>query len=148
VDLPDLVAGVLGRLRAQAERAGLLLETRIDPGLPHVPADRGRLEQVLVNLVHNAIKFTAPGGGVSVTARADGQHLTVSVSDTGVGISADDLPRVFERFYKADRARAGGGTGLGLAIARHIVEAHGGRIWAESVEGRGSTFSFSLPLAS
>jgi two-component system phosphate regulon sensor histidine kinase PhoR len=148
VDLPDLVAGVLDRLRAQAERAGLLLETRIDPGLPHVPADRGRLEQVLVNLVHNAIKFTAPGGRVSVTARADGQHLTVSVSDTGVGISADDLPRVFERFYKADRARAGGGTGLGLAIAKHIVEAHQGRIWAESVEGKGSTFSFRLPLAS
>jgi two-component system phosphate regulon sensor histidine kinase PhoR len=70
------------------------------------------------------------------------------VSDTGVGIPADDLPRVFERFYKADRARAGGGTGLGLAIARHVVEAHGGKIWAESVEGRGATFSFTLPLAS
>lgn len=148
VDLPDLLAGVLDRLRAQAERAGLRLETRIDPGLPCVTADRGRLEQVLVNLVHNAIKFTAPGGRVSVTASADSQHLTVSVSDTGVGISADDLPRVFERFYKADRARAGGGTGLGLAIARHIIEAHQGKIWVESVEGRGSTFSFSLPLLS
>jgi two-component system phosphate regulon sensor histidine kinase PhoR len=70
------------------------------------------------------------------------------VSDTGVGIPEDDLPRVFERFYKADRARAGGGTGLGLAIAKHVVEAHGGRIWVESVEGRGATFSFSMPLAS
>jgi two-component system phosphate regulon sensor histidine kinase PhoR len=147
VDLPDLVARVLDRLRAQAERAGLLLETRIAPGLPRVPADKSRLEQVLVNLVHNAVKFTAPGGRVSVTASSDADHITVSVADTGVGISADDLPRVFERFYKADRARAGGGTGLGLAIAKHIVEAHKGRIWVDSVEGRGSTFSFSLPLA-
>jgi two-component system phosphate regulon sensor histidine kinase PhoR len=148
VDLPDLVAGVLDRLRAQAERAGLRLEMRIDPGSPCVTADRARLEQVLVNLIHNAIKFTPPGGRVTIAARSDGQHLTVSVEDTGVGISTEDLPRVFERFYKADRARAGGGTGLGLAIARHIVEAHQGRIWVDSVEGKGSTFSFSLPLPS
>ena len=71
--------------------------------------------------------------------------MIFAVQDTGVGIAADDLPRIFERFYKADRARSGGGTGLGLAIARHLVEAHGGRIWAESVEGRGSTFYFSIP---
>jgi two-component system phosphate regulon sensor histidine kinase PhoR len=75
------------------------------------------------------------------------REATVSIHDTGVGISAEDLPRIFERFYKADRARSGGGTGLGLAISKHIVQAHGGRIWAESVEGRGSTFYFSLSLA-
>jgi two-component system, OmpR family, phosphate regulon sensor histidine kinase PhoR len=148
VDMSGLVTDVVERLRAQADRGGLVLQTHLSPTLPQIPADRDRLEQVLVNLVHNAIKFTAPGGRVSVTASADGQHLTVSVSDTGVGISPDDLPRVFERFYKADRARAGGGTGLGLAIARHIIEAHGGRIWVVSVEGKGSTFSFSLPLPS
>ncbi len=115
--------------------------------LPAVSADEARIEQVLVNLIHNAIKFTLPGGRINISAKADGDKLIVSVSDTGVGISEDDLPRVFERFYKADRARAGGGTGLGLAIAKHVVEAHGGRIRVESVEGRGATFSFTLPLA-
>jgi two-component system phosphate regulon sensor histidine kinase PhoR len=120
----------------------------IASGLPLVSADEARVEQVLVNLIHNAIKFTPPGGRIDVTAKVGGDMLVVSVSDTGVGISADDLPRVFERFYKADRARGGGGTGLGLAIAKHVVEAHGGQIWVESVEGRGATFSFSIPLAS
>lgn len=148
VEVSGAVARVTERLRAQADRAGLLLETQIEPGLPHIPADGDRLEQVLLNLMHNAIKFTPPGGKVSIMAKTDGQCLTISVADTGVGISPDDLPRVFERFYKADRARAGGGTGLGLAIAKHIVEAHQGRIWAESVEGKGSIFSFSLPLGS
>jgi len=95
---------------------------------------------VLTNLVHNAIKFTPAGGAVMVTAQAAADEVAISVRDTGVGIPADDLPRIFERFYKADRARSGGGTGLGLAIAKHIVQAHGGRIWAESREGRGSTF--------
>ena len=117
-------------------------------GLPSVFADGARMEQILVNLIHNAIKFTPPGGRITVSSGAETGKITVSVSDTGVGISEDDLPRVFERFYKADRARAGGGTGLGLAIAKHVVEAHGGRIWVESVEGRGATFSFSIPLTS
>ena len=136
------------RLRAQADRAGLRFETRVDPNLPQASADRDRVEQVLLNLLYNAIKFTPPGGQVSVNAKTQGDYLIVSVSDTGVGIPTDDLPRVFERFYKADRARAGGGTGLGLAIAKHIIEAHHGRIWVDSVEGKGSTFSFSLPLGS
>jgi two-component system phosphate regulon sensor histidine kinase PhoR len=81
-------------------------------------------------------------------AAEDGvEEVVISVQDSGVGIPADDLPRIFERFYKADRARSGGGTGLGLAIAKHIVQGHGGRIWAESIEGQGSTFSFTLPVA-
>lgn len=147
VDLAGVADRAASRLKAQADRAGVRLEIRVPGGLPGILADEGRIEQVLINLVHNAIKFTPAGGLVTVSARVEGNSLVTAVSDTGVGIPEDDLPRVFERFYKADKARAGGGTGLGLAIARHIVEAHGGRIWAESVEGRGATFSFSLPLA-
>jgi two-component system phosphate regulon sensor histidine kinase PhoR len=117
-----------------------------------VLADRPRIEQVMINLIHNAIKFTPAGGSIVVSAHAQGEglesYIVFAVRDTGVGIPADDLPRIFERFYKADRARSGGGTGLGLAIARHLVEAHGGRIWVESREGQGSSFYFSLPIFS
>jgi two-component system phosphate regulon sensor histidine kinase PhoR len=145
------IAGAIGhavdRLRAQADRAGLNFDFVIPPTLPEVMADEARVEQILVNIIHNAIKFTPSGGRISISAKARDNDILVSVSDTGVGIPADDLPRIFERFYKADKSRSGGGTGLGLAIAKHIVEAHGGRIWAESVEGRGSTFNFTLPLA-
>ncbi|MBN2100032.1 MAG: HAMP domain-containing protein [Dehalococcoidia bacterium] len=148
VNVAEVVASAVERLKAQSERAGLQIKVDIASGLPSVSADGSRIEQVLVNLIHNAIKFTPTGGRVTVSAKAEGDRLIVSVSDTGVGIPEDDLPRVFERFYKADRARAGGGTGLGLAIAKHVVEAHGGRIWVESVEGRGATFNFGLPLAS
>jgi two-component system phosphate regulon sensor histidine kinase PhoR len=118
----------------------------IPSDLPQVPADKDRLEQVMVNLIHNAIKFTPPGGSITISSQVEGNNLLTSITDTGVGVSTDDLPRIFERFYKADRARAGGGTGMGLAIAKHIVEAHDGRIWVESIEGKGSTFFFTLPL--
>jgi two-component system phosphate regulon sensor histidine kinase PhoR len=148
VKVADVAARAAERLKSQADRAGLQIKLDIASGLPSVSADEARIEQVLVNLIHNAIKFTPPGGRVNISAKAEGDKLIVSVSDTGVGISEDDLPRVFERFYKADRARGGGGTGLGLAIAKHVVEAHGGKIWVESVEGRGSTFSFTIPLVS
>ncbi len=134
------------RMKLQAERAGLALRLECPLGLPKVRADASRLEQVLVNLIHNAVKFTRPGGEVVLSAQIDGNFVRFAVRDTGVGIPEDDLARIFERFYKADRARSGGGTGLGLSIARHIVEAHGGRIWAESVEGRGSTFYFTVPV--
>jgi two-component system phosphate regulon sensor histidine kinase PhoR len=143
----DLLASAVERMRAQAERAGVGLRTECPSGLPEVRTDPPRLEQVLVNLIHNAVKFTRPGGEVVLSAQLAGEFVCFSVRDTGVGISADDLPRIFERFYKADRARSGGGTGLGLSICRHLVEAHGGRIWAESEEGRGSTFYFTLPLS-
>ncbi|HLE14487.1 MAG TPA: ATP-binding protein [Anaerolineales bacterium] len=143
----DLLQPPVERLRLQAERAGLQLEVDCPADLPFVLADPPRMEQVIVNLLHNAIKFTPPGGKVILTARQEGDTINFSVEDNGEGISLEDLPRIFERFYKADRARSGGGTGLGLAIARHLVEAHAGRIWAESVQGQGSTFTFSLPLA-
>jgi two-component system phosphate regulon sensor histidine kinase PhoR len=148
----DILTSALNRLRLQAERAGLSVRLDIPDGLPQVLADPPRIEQVLVNLLHNAIKFTAPGGEISISAHFQGSspeaQVIFQVRDNGVGIPQDDLPRIFERFYKADRARSGGGTGLGLAIAKHLVESHGGRIWVESTEGRGSSFYFSLPVFS
>lgn len=135
------------RMRTQAERAGLVLQVDCSADLPLISADLPRLEQVLVNLIHNAVKFTSPGGEVALSAATDGRFICFSVHDTGAGIPADDLPRIFERFYRVDRSRSGGGTGLGLSIARHLVEAHGGKIWAESREGDGSTFFFTIPHA-
>jgi two-component system phosphate regulon sensor histidine kinase PhoR len=133
------------RLEVQAERAGLEVIVDCPVDLPPVLADERRLEQVVVNLLHNAIKFTPSGGRISLRARQEMDHVFFEVTDTGAGILADDLSRIFERFFKADRARTTGGTGLGLAIARHLVEAHGGKIWAESVEGKGSSFFFTIP---
>lgn len=147
MDIGEVVMRVVERLEAQADRAGLSLALDVPSGLPKALADRESVEQVLVNLLHNAIKFTPSGGRINLAAKLEGDNILISVADTGVGIPADDLPRIFERFYKADKARAGGGTGLGLAIAKHIVEVHGGKIWAESIEGKGSTFTFTLPIA-
>ena len=134
------------RMRVQAERAGveLIIETAT---LPNVEGDATRLEQVLVNLIHNAVKFTRRGGLVTLSAVEEDDAVVFAVRDTGVGIPSDDLPRIFERFYRVDRSRAGSGTGLGLSIAKHIVEAHGGRIWVQSREGEGSVFFFSIPSA-
>jgi len=142
--LPDIVLPPADRLRPQAESAGLSLAVLLPPQVPMVLADVDRIQQVVANLVHNALKFTPSGGSVNVAAELAAQEVIISVKDTGVGIPAEDLPRIFERFYKADRARSGGGTGLGLAIAKHIIQGHSGRIWVESTEGRGSTFYFSL----
>ncbi|MEA3397142.1 MAG: ATP-binding protein [Chloroflexota bacterium] len=148
----DIVLPPVERLHLQAERAGLRLTVDLSPDLPLLLADAERMRQVFTNLIHNAIKFTPPEGQVTISAQPAGDEVVISVRDTGVGIPADDLPRIFERFYKADRARSGGGTGLGLAIAKHIVLAHGGRIWAESpaalrtdVAGKGAIFYVALP---
>ncbi len=140
----QIVLPPVEHLRPQAERAGLSLAVDVRSDLPKVRADAEAMRQVVTNLVHNAIKFTPPGGAITVSAGVVGREVVLSVRDTGVGIAAEDLPRIFERFYKADRARSGGGTGLGLAIAKHVVQAHGGRIWAESEPGKGSTFYFTL----
>ncbi len=134
------------RLRLQAERANLTMEMECPAELPQIRADAARLEQVFVNLIHNAIKFTPGGGRIELSARLNGEHVEFQVRDSGIGIPPEALPRIFERFYKSDRSRASGGTGLGLSIARHLVEAHGGRIWAESVEGQGSTFRLTIPV--
>lgn len=143
----EIVTPAAERLRLQAERAHLSLTVECPEDMPKVVADATRLQQVLVNLLHNAIKFTPQGGEVTVLVSREDLAVRFAVRDTGIGIAAEDLPRIFERFYKADRSRASSGTGLGLAIARHLVEAHGGRIWAESTVGKGSSFYFTIPIA-
>jgi two-component system phosphate regulon sensor histidine kinase PhoR len=143
----DLLSSAAERMRLQAERAGLSLQVECQEDLPRIRVDAARLEQVLVNLIHNAVKFSRPGGEIVLSAEPDDHGVCIAVRDTGVGIPADDLPRIFERFYKSDRSRSGGGTGLGLSIARHVIEAHQGKIWVESVEGQGSTFYFTCKSA-
>ncbi len=168
-DVREIIAETVTRVENLAELQGVLLRlawegtddaSAAEP-LPLAYADGPRIGQVLLNLIQNAIKFTPKGGTITVgveRSKDEPEMLTLWVRDTGVGISEEDLSRIFERFYKVDRARtrgmpelqsgAPGGTGLGLAIARHLVEGHGGRIWAESKPGRGSTFRFTLPIAS
>jgi two-component system phosphate regulon sensor histidine kinase PhoR len=143
----DIVNPAYERLRLQAERAGISLTIECPDDLPPVLADVVRVQQVVVNLLHNAIKFTSSGGQVAVRAEQKDRAIRFTVGDNGIGIVAEDLPRIFERFYKVDRSRATSGTGLGLAIARHLVEAHGGRIWVESEVGKGSSFQFTIPIA-
>lgn len=143
----ELIEVGVDRLRPQIDRAGLELELDISAALPFVSADRVRIEQVLLNLVHNAIKFTTPGGQIRIVAKRTNGTVQIDVQDTGQGIPEAELPRVFERFYKADRSRRSEGTGLGLAISKHIILAHQGEIWVTSAAGKGSTFSFSLPVA-
>jgi two-component system, OmpR family, phosphate regulon sensor histidine kinase PhoR len=141
----DLLDSACRRMQLQAERTGLRLNVECPNDLPKVKIDSQRLEQVLVNLIHNAIKFTRAGGEVILGAAPSLNEVRFAVRDTGIGIPLEDVPRIFERFYRVDKSRTGSGTGLGLSIAKHIVEAHGGKIWAESIEGQGSTFYFSIP---
>lgn len=142
----DLLFSASGRMQLQAERAGLSLRVECAEDLPKVKIDSQRLEQVLVNLIHNAVKFTRAGGEIVLLAEAEPGVVMFAVQDTGIGIPAEDVSRIFERFYRVDKSRAGSGTGLGLSIAKHIVEAHKGKIWAESIEGQGSTFYFTIPI--
>jgi two-component system phosphate regulon sensor histidine kinase PhoR len=141
-----LVSSAADRMRMQAERAGLKLSAECEENLSAILADQARLEQVLVNIIHNAVKFTKPGGMIVVKAESTSGGVGFSVRDSGMGIPAESLSRIFERFYRVDKSRTGSGTGLGLSISKHIVEAHGGRIWAESREGEGSVFHFVIPL--
>jgi len=157
IEAEQLVREVMARMLTLAQRYRVQLHTEIEQGKTYVAADSKQILRVLVNLVHNAIKFTPSGGMVIVGTHPEegGKMQSFFVRDTGIGIPTEDLPRIFERFYKVNQARSktdfiggpgGGGSGLGLAIARHVVEAHGGRIKAESEIAKGSRFTFALPV--
>lgn len=145
--LADLISDTLESFSGLAAQGGVQLSGSAGEELDPLTMDVARIGRVLDNLVSNAIRHTPPGGSVTLRAERAGEAVLVSVADSGEGILAEDLPHVFERFYRGDKSRSSsrGGSGLGLAIARGIVEAHGGRIWVESERGKGSRFSFSLP---
>ena len=146
-DIAALLADAIERLGPQAERAHLKLNLELSPGLGSALIDGARIERAVLNLLHNAIKFTPSGGDVTLSARHEDDSLLVQVRDTGAGIAQSDLSRIFERFYKVDQSRASGGSGLGLALVKHAVEAHGGSVHVESEQTKGSVFSFRIPIA-
>lgn len=147
--LEPLVTQVVSEIGVVGHDRGVAVKTELAADLPSVEADRERVHQVLFNLVDNAVRFTPAGGAITIEAHRLNGSVVVRVEDTGTGIPPEALPRLFERFYRVDpaRAREGGGTGIGLAIARSVVEAHGGHIKAESELGKGSVFTFDLPVA-
>jgi two-component system phosphate regulon sensor histidine kinase PhoR len=148
VDVRATATEVLAVYQEASSQKGVSLSVSVDPTTPAVYADPTAIRQVLSNLVDNAVRHTNPGGTVTVFTRPDSRGVWVGVRDTGAGIAPEHLPRIFERFYRADtaRSREGGGTGLGLAIVRHLVEAHRGRVRAESAVGRGTAVSAFFPL--
>jgi len=144
--LQSLIDNSIDPLRPQAERKGQVLEVRVPENLS-VLVDARQIERVLKNIVHNGIKFAPENGFLQIYCEIKADEVTIISTNDGPHIPADDLPRIFERFFQVDRARSDG-TGLGLAIARHIIMAHGGRIWAENMPGKGVRFCFTLRLAS
>lgn len=149
LDVADIVEGAAETFRAVAEHAGVSISTKVARGLPRAAGDRDRIGQVLLNLTSNAIKYSPGGGTVTISARRRGGFVEIAVADPGIGISREDQTRLFEKFYRVDSSltREIGGTGLGLSICKTIVELLGGGIWARSAPGKGSTFTFSLPVA-
>lgn len=149
-DLSSLVGTILKRLSPQAMKKRIALRSNLPANLQHVLADEDRITQVLTNLAANALQYTPEDGTVTISAIQKDDEVIVSIKDSGIGIPPEHLENLFTRFYRVDKSRsrnAGGGSGIGLTIARHLVEAHGGRIWVESEgDGKGSTFSFSLKL--
>ena len=148
-DIKDLIMDTVAGLSAQAEQRQLTLRGSVDGQVPALTIDAQRIQRVLYNLLQNAIRHTPADGTILVEARDAGAEVHVSVIDTGEGIAAADIPRLFERFHKGDKARTRGdsGSGLGLSITKGIVEAHGGRIWVVSAPGSGTAFTFALPKA-
>lgn len=147
IHIGPLVEDTTNFLAAAAERKNLTISTQIIDPVSTIYADEDRLQQVLMNLIDNAIKYTPQGGSIKISAKEDDGFVTVSVIDTGMGIPYQDQERIFERFYRVEKERtsSGGGRGLGLAIAKHIIDGHGGIIGVRSEPGNGSTFYFSLP---
>jgi signal transduction histidine kinase len=146
--LPTALDNALTLVRERATRHGITLTQTVDPGVADIVADERKVKQILLNLLSNAVKFTPEGGRVGLTATAADRVVTITVSDTGIGIAPEDQAAIFEEFRQVGRedARRQEGTGLGLTLAKKFVELHGGRIWVESHVGQGSTFSFTLPL--
>lgn len=149
LDVDELIGFSVSGFSKQARDKGIELTSEVADGLTSVLGDRDRLEQVMVNLLDNAIKYTPAGGSVKVSAYTESDAIRIDVADTGIGIPPKDIPRIFERFYRVDKARSRelGGTGLGLAIVKHIIQGHGTRVWVESELGKGSCFSFILEKA-
>jgi two-component system phosphate regulon sensor histidine kinase PhoR len=148
VKINQLADEAITQLSPQAKRKQLTVSKKYASDMPELNVDRARIVQAITNLIHNAIKFTPSDGKILITTNVMDNSVCIAITDTGTGIAENDLPRIFERFYKVDRARSGEGTGMGLAIVKHIVESHGGSIQVESQEGKGSTFSFCLPYKS
>jgi two-component system sensor histidine kinase BaeS len=149
LEVAELLADVSTSFGGQADAAGIRLRTRVAEGLPTITGDIGRLDQVLGNLVANALRHTGSGGTITLSAEPEGGQVCIMVRDTGEGIPAEDLPFIFDRFWRGDRSRSradGAGSGLGLVIARYLVQAHGGRIDVESQPGQGTTFAVRLPI--
>ncbi len=145
-DVNPIVTEVINELNPQAVKQGVSVTAVLSSELPAILLDRRQLQRALINVIHNAIKFTSPGGKVTVSSKREGNSIIISVNDTGIGISPEDLPHMFEPFFKADRSRSTGGSGLGLSIAKRIFQAHGGDISVKSELGKGSSFTIRLPL--
>lgn len=151
LEAASLVQTVTKRLAPQAESKRIALDLELAPNLPHILADEDRIVQVLTNLTGNALQYTPEGGRITISAKQVNDNVQTAVRDTGIGIPPEHLAHIFDRFYRVDKSRsrqAGGGSGIGLTIARALIEAHGGRMWAESAGSeKGSVFTFTLPIA-
>jgi two-component system phosphate regulon sensor histidine kinase PhoR len=148
INLPNFLDGILRDWEKRFAAKKLNAQLDAPANLPSLHADESRLQEIIYNLLDNAVKYSQSGGSITIGAAAVGNQIRLSVKDQGIGIAARDLPRIFERFYRVDKARSRelGGTGLGLSIVKHIVQLHGGRVEAESEPGRGTTISVILPI--
>ena len=149
LDVRNILERAIKIMDKQAKDKELSINLNLKDVLPRILADEARMLQVLINLLDNSVKYTMSGGTITVSAQPKGRYIQIDISDTGIGIPDKDMPRIFERFYRVDKARSRelGGTGLGLSIVKHIVQSHKGEVWVKSAVGKGSTFSFIIPVA-